>query len=420
LNILVIGGGGREHALGWKIAQSPLCKKVLFAPGNPGTATVGENLPIAVDNVAGLVEAAKTHAIDLVVVGPELPLTLGLADALRAEGIAVFGPNQDGALVEGSKAYAKQLMQNAGVPTADYAYCTHQIEAVNALSRFKPPFVVKEDGLAAGKGVTIARTRPEAEKAIDRAFARNMPVVLESFLEGEELSILAICDGKRAIPCVGAQDFKRVGDGNTGPNTGGMGAYAPVPFVDNALLKQVQTQVLNPMMRAFQAEGIDYRGVLYAGLMIAPDGRINVVEFNARFGDPETQVVLPLMKTDLLPVLKAAAEGDLSAYAESGLAFDGAAVTVVVASNGYPNEFEKGVPLQVPATVPADSAVVFHAGTALNAGGQLVSAGGRVLTVTAWGDTVEQARERAYALVGQVQFEAAYYRTDIAKVAVPL
>jgi len=425
-NVLIVGSGGREHALGWALSRSPQAPQLFFAPGNPGCEALdnhkGIRLDLAVDNITGIVQFCTRERIELVVVGPEVPLSLGLGDALRAAGITVFGPNADGANIEASKAFAKQLMQEANVPTAHHVFCETEPDAFAALSQFSAPYVIKEDGLAAGKGVTIAATEKEARQAITAAFTKGMPVVIEEFMPGQELSVLAICDGKIALPLVGAQDFKKALDGNQGPNTGGMGAYAPVPFVTPALLQTVQTQVLDPMMAVFQRHGIDFRGVLYAGLMIGLDGSVSVVEFNCRFGDPETQVVLPLLNTDVLALLWAAAQGDLSAYVETGIPIhaDRAAVTVVLTAPGYPGDYPKGAPVTLPETLSENletNQLLFHAGTKRIPGGAVVTNGGRVLNATGIGRTLAEAREAAYAVAQEVTFDGMTYRRDIAQYA---
>ncbi len=421
MKILVIGSGGREHALGWKLTQQtdPIAKvphELFFAPGNPGCEALGQRLEIEVTDTQGLLLFAEKENIDLTIVGPEVPLALGIVDLFQKHQLTVFGPTKAGAQLESSKDYAKTLMQKAHIPTAGYVFCDNAEFALQALTQFSPPYVIKQDGLAAGKGVTIAPDRQTAKIAIEESFAKDMPVIIEEFLQGEELSILAICDGKRAIPMMSAQDFKKVGEGNTGPNTGGMGAYAPVPFVTSELLATVQTEVLNPMIKALINEGIDFRGVLYAGLMISPEGQPNVVEFNVRFGDPETQVVLPLLEDDLAHILLQAAEGDLAPYEVIGFKFkpSQSAVTVVLTSEGYPGPYTTGFPITVPETLP-ENTLIFHAGTKKTPEQTLVSNGGRVVNVTGLGDSIESARQKAYALAEQVCFDNKFCRLDIAK-----
>jgi len=316
MKILVVGSGGREHAIGWCLSQDrpqdSTSHELFFAPGNPGMAQLGQCLDIEATNIFAISLFAEKEQVNLVVVGPEAPLAEGLADALMAKGIPVFGPVQAGAQVEASKAFAKTLMMEAGVPTAAYQEFTNPLDAIDSLDQFKPPYVIKEDGLAAGKGVTVTQSKEAATAALHAAAHKGASVVVEDFLVGEEVSVLAVCDGKQAIPMLPARDYKRAYDDNQGPNTGGMGSIAPVPNLPQGFLQQVQEQVLTPMMKAFLARGIEYRGVLYAGLMVQDDATINVVEFNARFGDPETQVVLPLLDEDLAPILLAAAQGNLS------------------------------------------------------------------------------------------------------------
>ncbi len=416
MKILVIGSGGREHAIGWKLAQSKHQPELFFAPGNPGMAQLGQRLEIEVTDINGLAIFAEKEAINLTIVGPEVPLSLGIVDAFKAKNLAIFGPDKHGAKIEASKAFAKELMAEANIPTAGYSFCQTKEAASEALTKYNAPYVIKEDGLAAGKGVTIAQNQSEAIEAIEAAFQKNMPVVIEEFLTGEELSVLAICDGKVAIPMIGAQDFKKVGEGNTGPNTGGMGAYAPVPFVNQALLTQIQQEILTPMMTTFNKRGIDYRGVLYAGLMIDRNGNPKVIEFNARFGDPETQVVLPLLNDDLVDVCLASAKGNLSNYS-SGFQFNNqSAVTVVLASEGYPGSYEKLKPITLPSTVP-ENALLFQAGTKVMPDQTIVTNGGRVINSVGFGDSLNEARQNAYSLAEIIEFDGCFYRNDIAKEA---
>lgn len=414
MKILVIGGGGREHSIAWKLAQSPQKPALYFAPGNPGMASLGQRLEIDPLDIQGLLIYARREGIDLTVVGPEAPLAAGIVDAFQAAGLLIFGPNKAAARLEASKAFAKEMMHRAQVPTAGYRFCTTEVEAEQALSGFSPPYVIKQDGLAAGKGVTIAANAADAVQAIGESFEAGVPVVIEEFLQGQEISILAVCDGTRALPLVGAQDHKKVGEGDSGPNTGGMGAYAPVPFADEALIQKVQDRVFDPVMRTLADEGIQYRGILYAGLMVTPDGEPFVIEFNARFGDPETQVILPLMADDLVEVCLASARGDLSGFAQTGIRFDEnrSAVTVVLASEGYPGSYEKGKPIAFPESTPED-VLVFHAGTALSREKGIVTAGGRVLNVTGLGASLQEAREKAYAVADQIRFAGKFYRKDI-------
>ncbi len=415
MKILLVGSGGREHAIAQKLSESRHRPELFFAPGNPGLRELGQRLDIDATDIQGLLLFAQREQIDLTVVGPEVPLSMGIADAFKAAGLALFGPVQAGARLESSKAFAKEIMETHDIPTAGYRFCPDEASALAALEAFQPPYVIKEDGLAAGKGVIIAADRPEAETAIHRAFAKAMPVVIEEFMQGQELSLLALCDGKRALPLIAAQDFKKVGEGNTGPNTGGMGAYAPVPLATAALVEEARRTVLQPMLDALQSRGIDYRGILYAGLMVGPDGHIRVVEFNVRFGDPETQVILPLLADDLADLMLAATQGDLSAFADAGIRFapNRYAVTVALVSAGYPGDYQPGKPIFFPQYLSND-VHIFHAGTKVLPDQTKVTAGGRVLNVTALGDSLEAARKAAYEVVSQVKFEGMTYRRDIA------
>ncbi len=418
MNILIVGGGGREHALAWKLAQDS-CRPALFcAPGNAGTAALAANLDISAEDVPGLLAWAKKHRPDLTVVGPEVPLCLGLADAFHAEGLRVFGPCRAAARLEGSKLFSKEIMTAAGVPTARARSFQNADAAVAALDGFSLPVVVKADGLAAGKGVMIAQTRDEAANAIrsmlvDAVFGTaGSNVLIEEFLEGEEASILALVDGERAVLLPSSQDHKRVFDNDQGPNTGGMGAYSPAPVVSEALLPVIQETIILPVVRELKRRGIVYKGVLYAGLMIGPRG-IHVLEFNARFGDPETEAVLPRLSGDLIPALQACIDGTLSD--ELVRVRPEAAATVVMAAGGYPGPYKKGLPISgLDAAAQIPDCVVFHAGTAIR-DGQTVTAGGRVLAVTAIGPDLKTAVGRAYEAAGRIRFENAHYRTDIAR-----
>src|SRR5919197_1762929 len=395
MKVLLLGSGGREHALAWRLAQSPLLDELHAAPGNPGIARVGDCHPAREEDAEAVVELARALAVDLVVVGPEAPLVAGVADELRHGGIAVFGPSAAAAHIEGSKSFAKEVMGAAGVATA----------ATMPVAR--PPCVVMADGLAAGKGVHVCRTDDELETAL-RAIARlGGPVVVEELLEGEEISVFALTDGARTIALPVAQDFKRVGDGDTGPNTGGMGAYAPVRGID---AEEIVENVHRPVLEELARRGSPFVGVLYAGLMLTDEGP-RVLEFNCRFGDPETQSVLPLLEDDLLGVLAAAARGDLQ---EKDLRVsDEAAVTVVLAAGGYPDEGDTGSPIEGIEDAERAGALVFHAGTAVR-NSRLVTNGGRILSVTAVGDTLPEARSAAYAAVERIDFPGARYRRDVA------
>jgi phosphoribosylamine--glycine ligase len=395
MKVLLLGSGGREHALAWRLAQSPALEELHAAPGNPGIATLGDCHPVRAEDAEAVLELARALDVDLVVVGPEAPLVAGVADELRHGGVAVFGPSAVAARIEGSKSFAKEVMRAAGVATA----------ATMPVAR--PPCVVKADGLAAGKGVHVCRSDQELETAL-RAIARlGGPVVVEELLEGEEISVFALTDGARAIALPAAQDFKRVGDGDTGPNTGGMGAYAPVHGID---AEEIVESVHRPVLEELARRESPFVGVLYAGLMLTDDGP-RVLEFNCRFGDPETQAIVPLLGDELLGALAAAAQGDLRERDLS--ASDQAAVTVVLAAAGYPDQGDTGSPIEGIADAERDGALVFHAGTAMR-GGRLVTNGGRILAVTATGDTLPEARSAAYAATERIDFPGARYRRDVA------
>ena len=420
MKILVIGGGGREHALVWKIAQSPLVTKIYCAPGNPGTAALAENLPIGVEQLDKLLAFAYENKIDLTVVGPEQPLSLGIVDLFEAHDLKVFGPSQKAAFIEGSKAFSKDLMKKYNVPTAAYGVFTDQAEAEAFINRTGAPIVVKADGLAAGKGVIIAQTCDEAISAVRDMLSGNAfgsagsRVVIEEFLTGEEASFLVITDGKNVIPLASAQDHKAVFDGDLGPNTGGMGAYSPAPVVTSAIHDLAMKLVIHPTVDGMAAEGRPYRGVLYAGLMVK-DGQVKTLEFNARFGDPECQPLLMRMKSDIVPILLAVADGDLS---KSQIEWhDKAAVCVVMASEGYPGEYRKGDKISgLDQAAQREDVYVFHAGTA-EKDGACVTNGGRVLGVTALGTTVKEAITAAYSGVSQISWPGVQYRSDIGKKA---
>ena len=417
MNILVVGGGGREHALAWKIAQSPQVAKLYCAPGNPGIAGVAECLPIPSDDIAALRDAVKAHRVDLTVVGPEAPLAAGIVDEFRKDKLLIFGPHKAAARIEASKAFSKDLMVRLRIPTAEAQTFTALAPALEYLERRDAPIVVKADGLAQGKGVVVAASRAEAREAVramleGKAFGEaGARVVIEEFLDGEELTVMAFTDGKTVVPLAPAQDHKRVGDGDTGPNTGGMGAYAPAPVGTRELLDKVRRTVLEPVVEGLSRAGSPFQGVLYAGLMMVR-GEPKVLEFNARMGDPETQVVLPLLKTDVVDVLVAVAEHRLDRLTVEW--HDRAAVCVVLVAPGYPGTPVKGAPIAGLAELARqDELVVFHAGTAAGPGG-IVTAGGRVLGVTGIGETLEAARDRAYAGVRRISFDGMYYRSDIA------
>lgn len=417
MRVMVVGGGAREHALLWKLAQSPRVAALLCAPGNAGTAELAENLPVRSTDVAAVVRAAEEHRVDLVVVGPEEPLARGLVDRLQEAGIRAFGPTQAAARIESSKSWAKQLMTDAGVPTARSAAARTLEEAIAALGNFSLPVVIKADGLAAGKGVVIVGNRDEAFHVLtafleDRALGEAAAtVVIEEFLRGQEVSVLALTDGSAIVTLAPACDYKRVFDRDRGPNTGGMGAYAPVPTLDAALQATIRATILEPAVRAMADLGTPMRGVLYAGLMLTDAGP-KVLEFNARFGDPETQVILPLLDADLAELLAAVAGGTL-AEAPPLPAPDRAAVGVVLASGGYPAPFRTGLPIAGLEAVP-DDLLVFHAGTRRDESGHVVTAGGRVMTVVGIGNDLAAAREGAYAGVAALSFEEEHHRSDIA------
>ncbi|MDI7274718.1 MAG: phosphoribosylamine--glycine ligase [Anaerolineae bacterium] len=416
MDVLIVGSGGREHALAWKLRQSPGIDRLYVAPGNAGTAALAENLPVSAEDVDGLLAAARQRQIGLTVVGPEAPLAAGLSDRFSQAGLAVFGPSQRATQIEADKAFAKDLMARHGIPTA--AYCTfREYEPALAYARRAPyPLVVKATGLAAGKGVTVCRELPEAEEALRRAMverefgAAGDQVLIEECLSGQEASVLAFSDGRAVRPMIVAQDHKALLDGDRGPNTGGMGSYAPAPIVSPALLEEITATILQPAVDGLRAEGIPYRGVLYAGLMLTSTGP-QVLEFNARFGDPEAQAILPLLQGDLLPVLLACTDGSLERV---DLRWSSRhCLCVVVASPGYPGHYPRGLAisgLEEAATLP--DTIIFHAGTRVEQG-RVVTSGGRVLGVTGLGDTLAEAAGRAYRAAELVHFEGMYYRRDI-------
>jgi len=417
MEVLVVGSGGREHALAYKIAQSPVLTKLYVAPGNAGTRQHGETVAIGADDVAGLVDFAAKERIELVVVGPEAPLVAGLVDALEARGIKAFGPSQKAAELEGSKVFMKKLMRGFSVPTAPFQVFNDYEGACAHVATRPLPLVVKADGLAAGKGVLVCRSKGEALDALrvtmkDRKFGdAGAQVVIEDCLEGEEASILALCDGKTIYPLETSQDHKAVFDGDKGPNTGGMGAYSPAPVITNKLMDSIERDILVPTMHGMSHERRGYKGVLYAGLMKCEEG-LSVLEYNCRFGDPETQPLLMRLKSDLLPALVAVVEEKLE---EAVLEWDPRpAVCVVMASQGYPGSYPKGLVIEgIDEAEKADDVKVFHAGTALD-DGKVVTSGGRVLGVTALGETIAKARDAAYEAVNKIHFKGAHFRTDIA------
>ena len=413
MNILVIGSGGREHALYWKLSESPQTEQIYAIPGNPG---MGASAAIALDDHAAILRFVKEHEIGLVVVGPEVPLMNGLVDKLEAAGICAFGPRANAAEIEGSKSFAKDLMKKYGIPTARYEVFTAAELARAYIRQEGAPIVVKADGLAAGKGVIVAMTEQEALDAVDAIMEDHSfgdagaRVVIEEFMEGEEASLLAFTDGTTIRPMISAQDHKRAYDGDRGPNTGGMGTYAPAPVMTPEMTERAVEEILKPTIAAMAKEGRVYRGCLYLGLMVTADGP-KVVEFNARFGDPETQVVLPLLDSDLVAIMCACADGTL---ADVPIRWkDGAAVCVVLASGGYPGHYEKGQEIHGLADAEAMGALVFHAGTAMK-DGKLVTNGGRVLGVVGRGADISSAVDAAYAAATKISFKDAYYRKDIA------
>jgi len=412
-----VGGGGREHALTWKLAQNPTVDKLFAVPGNAGIAEVAQCEPLDISKPSVVADFVEANGVDLTVVGPEAPLVAGLADELGERGLRVFGPSMAAARIEGSKAWAKEIMIKAGVPTARSEIVTTLEDGLSALDRFGTPVVVKADGLAAGKGVTVATTRAGAEQAIrecliDLAFGdAGTTVVIEEFLQGEELSILCLTDGRHVLPLVPAQDFKRAFDGDAGPNTGGMGSYSPVPSVPADIVDRAMTEVFEPTIRTLDAAGAPYVGCLYAGLMITADGP-KVLEFNCRFGDPETQAVIPRLESDLAELLLACTETNLSYYKPQWTR--DACVAVVAASGGYPGKYRTGVPIEGLDEAAVHGVEVFHAGTARKKR-RIVTAGGRVLAVAALGDDIAAARSRAYEAVAKIQFEGMHYRKDIAE-----
>jgi len=421
MKVLVVGGGGREHALAWRLARSDGVDRVWCAPGNAGIAEVAECVGLKADDIQGVTGFVEREDIDLTVIGPEVPLVAGMADGLEVRGLAVFGPNAIGARLEGSKLWARELCDRHGIPQPWSRSFTDLEEALAFVASYDGPFVVKADGLAAGKGVTVTPDRAQAEAAlraclVEGAFGEaGSRVLVEECLAGPEISALAITDGRVVLPLALAQDHKRVGDRDTGPNTGGMGAYSPVPFVDEAMDGRIVSEILIPTVRALEAEGIGFRGVLYAGLMLTDEGP-KVLEFNCRFGDPETQALIPRIDSGLLEALVATAAGDLS-----GASIEwnpGPCLTVTLASGGYPGEYPTGLPIGgLDAAAEVEGVTVFHSGTASEQD-TVVTSGGRVLSVSAVGATLGEARERAYEACARISFEGMHYRRDIAAMGV--
>lgn len=419
MKVLIIGSGGREHALAWKAIQSPQVSEVIVAPGNAGTASEDgiSNVKIDVEDIPGLLEYAQTNAIDLTIVGPEVPLVLGVVDAFRDAGLMIFGPTQAAAQLEGSKAFTKDFLARHDIPTAFYEVFTEIDPAVQYVHKHGAPIVIKADGLAAGKGVIVAMTIAEAEAAIhdmlaDNAFGEaGSRVVIEEFLDGEEASFIVMVDGENVLPFATSQDHKRVGNGDTGPNTGGMGAYSPAPVVTSDIHKRVMAEVILPTVQGMKAEGNEYTGFLYAGLMIMPDGTPKVIEYNCRFGDPETQPIMLRLKSDLVELCIQACKKQLATTAISFT--EQAAVGVVLAAGGYPGSYAKGHAIEGLDRAAGLPGKVFHAGTK-SVEGETQTSGGRVLCAAALGDSVTLAQENAYTLLKTISWQDMFYRSDIA------
>ncbi len=418
MNVLIVGGGGREHAIAAAVAKSPLCQKLFFAPGNAGTAALGENLPLKATDIDGVAAACREKGVDYVIVAPDDPLVLGMADALEEKGLRVFGPNRKAAMIEGSKVFAKNLMKKYGIPSARYAVfdnCTSAYEYIRTYTKF--PAVIKADGLALGKGVVIAQTLGEAQDGLrsimeDKIFgASGNQVVIEEFLTGPEVSVLCFTDGKTIVPMVSSMDHKRARDGDEGPNTGGMGTLAPNPFYTAEVAQECMRTIFLPTVEAMKEEGRPFKGCLYFGLMLTPDGP-KVIEYNCRFGDPETQVVLSLLESDLLEIMSAVTDGRLS---QADVRFSGeAAACVVLASGGYPGKYETGKEISGLEGSFEEGVAVYHAGTALREG-KTVTSGGRVLGVTARAASLQKAVEKAYAAADKIHFSGKQWRTDIGR-----
>ncbi|AGF74236.1 phosphoribosylamine--glycine ligase [Bartonella australis AUST/NH1] len=415
MNVLLIGSGGREHALAWKIAASPLLTKLYCAPGNPATKEFGENINLDIDDHPLVIDFCKAHSVDLVVVGPEAPLVAGITDSLNAADICVFGPNREAAQLEGSKSFTKNLCKKNNIPTGDYQCFDDALKAKSYVCQHSLPVVIKADGLAAGKGVTIATTMKEAFNAIDSCFEgafghAGKKIVVEAFIEGEEASFFCLCDGKIAIPFGSAQDHKRVGDGDTGANTGGMGAYSPAPVMTEEMITRTLKEIVEPALHGMAEAGAPFKGVLFVGLMITRTGP-ELIEFNVRFGDPECQVLMMRLKDDILPLLLASAQGNLTnKYPKWS---EKAALTVVMAAEGYPNSPQKGSVIRnVDKVDTLPNVKVFQAGTALR-NGELIADGGRVLNITAIGTTIAHAQKRAYEAVDYIDWPQGFVRRDI-------
>lgn len=415
MKVLVVGSGGREHAIAWKLSQSPEVKELIAVPGNPGIAEIGRCIAVSPLNVKEVAELAEAEGVDLTVVGPEAPLVSGIVDEFERRGLRVFGPSKSASMLEGSKAFAKEMMKRFGVPTADFEVFDNPAQAKEYVKRRGAPIVVKADGLAGGKGVFVARTVEDAVTAIDRLMVQRVfgsagsRVVIEDFLEGEEASYLVVSDGESFVPLATSQDHKPVYDGDKGPNTGGMGAYSPAPVVSGRLEEEIRKKVVEPVIEGMKEAGKPFKGVLYAGLMITEEG-VRVLEFNVRFGDPEAQAILRRMNSDLFELCMEAVEGGLPKELDwSGKT----SICVVLASKGYPGSYEKGKEITgIREAEGIDDVVVFHAGTALS-GSKLLTAGGRVLNVTALGSDIVQARQNAYRAIEKIHFEGMHFRRDI-------
>ncbi len=419
MKVLIIGGGGREHAIAWRLGQSPRVTKLFCAPGNPGTAPIADNVALAADDLAGLLAFAQKERIDFTVVGPEAPLVKGVVDLFSKNGLKIFGPSQSAARLEGSKVFMKEMLVKAGIPTAHYKTFADPASAISHLDTAEFPLVIKADGLAAGKGVLVTNDKVEAQEFINATMGQKVfgasgdTIIIEQFLPGEEASYIVVADGKNFVPLASAQDHKRVFDGDKGPNTGGMGAYSPAPVVTKEVDEKIRRKVVAPLLKAMGQEGCPFTGFLYAGIMVS-NGEPYVLEFNVRLGDPEAQPLMFRYHGDLLTLLEAAVAGNVAAVTPAWR--NDAAVCVVIASGGYPGDFAKGFPIEG-LDAEAENVVVFHAGTKRE-GGKTVTAGGRVLGVTAGGATIEEATKRAYARAATIKFEKMFYRKDIAHRAI--